>query len=114
MMLLFTVQTPLSPEILFLIPTPSLAVIVLLDTFKLVLAIWIAPLPLLPLIVVLVMSNLAEGTVELASVSMAPNVLPLIVLSVIVVALTRKPDIASPKLSLLLSVLPMMCNVPER
>ena len=63
-------------------------------------------------IVLFVMSNLAVGTVVLASVSMAPKVLPLSVLSVMVVAVTREPDIPIPKASLLLTVLPMMCNVP--
>ncbi len=86
-MLLFTVQTPLLLEAMGLIPALALLAIVLLETFRLVRAIWMAPLPvLLPLIVLLVMSNLAVATVVLASVSIAPKLLPVRVLSVIVVA----------------------------
>ena len=95
MMLLLTVQTPESPVKVFLIPALSFPVIVLLETFRVILEMKMPPWPLLPLIVLLVMFSLPVDTL-VNSVSIPPKVLLVIVLSTIVVEIEPLPAMASP------------------
>ena len=90
MILLLTVHMPVSNERVPLIPPFSLLLIVLLETFSVILEILIPGPPLFPLIVLLVTCNLLVVPVA-NSVSIPPKVLPVIVLSVIVVVMEPLP-----------------------